>query len=1019
MSAPRPARPAHDRTARVHHGGPTARVHHGGPVPAQGELVGRAAETERIAALLGAARTGRGGALFVTGEPGVGKTRLAAEALAAAAAADMVILRGRASTLGPTVPHRPFVEALLLLARAGLLPEADALGPYAPVLTGLLGAAPEAGGPAVPHLVVGEAILRLLAAVGRQRGCLLVLDDLHDADPGTLAVLEYLLDHVGQQPAALLLVAGRSPRAAADLATRARQRGAAGVLELRPLGRSDVHLLVAAELGAAPADVRPELVRRAVDGSAGIPFVVKELVKELVKDFPREPAGLQDTAPHDPARHPGRHRPAPRGGPGSPAAPVAVPATVADDVRRRVDALGPVGAELLCTAALFGTRFPLPVLERAAGGDHHEVSAALRAALATCLITPAGPDAHWYAFRYPLAAEALLDGLGPGGRARYARRAARAVAELHPGLPGPWCARAARLHEHAGDTDEALRLYCDAARRALEETEVAHAVDLLTRAHRLLGPGSAPERRATVLELLLDAVARSARFDRLPAPLSAPEPLGAGEHAVPAGRRARLHARLSDIATLMGDPVQAQHHLDTARSLLGDRPEPADRAAVDLAAVHVALGRPAPDRLRTAAGFARDAVDAARRGNLPDVACAALLLLGRLAGARDEATATAHFERARTIALAYRLPIPRVTADVHLAITATGLDARPARLERAREEALRTGLLPLAHEAGFALALERIRRCEFDAAAASVREGAAEASRLGLGRSLARMRLAEAVGHAHQGRRAEMLGALERLEPLLDAAPGLRSLAYGQARAFCSLLEERHDAAERELAQAVAYDTENPTTADYGRDGIILLLGVLAGRLGRGHRAEAERAGAAGTRWNRQFAGLAHAVLLGREGRREEAAAAADRALEAAGPHPMARRLGLRLVARPAHEDGWGTPVEWLREAEEYFHGAGLRAAAGAGRALLRGMGASVRQRRTGTERVPPDLRRSGITVREFEVARLVAERISNKDIAGRLHISHRTVEKHVASLLHKTGHPNRGAFATAARDLV
>ncbi|MFD0431357.1 response regulator transcription factor [Streptomyces zhihengii] len=66
------------------------------------------------------------------------------------------------------------------------------------------------------------------------------------------------------------------------------------------------------------------------------------------------------------------------------------------------------------------------------------------------------------------------------------------------------------------------------------------------------------------------------------------------------------------------------------------------------------------------------------------------------------------------------------------------------------------------------------------------------------------------------------------------------------------------------------------------------------------------------------------------------------------------------------------------------------------------------------------DLRRCGITVREFEVARLVAERIGNKDIAGRLHISHRTVEKHVASLLQKTGHPNRAAFASAARaDLV
>ncbi|MEU6940577.1 helix-turn-helix transcriptional regulator [Streptomyces rubiginosohelvolus] len=61
-------------------------------------------------------------------------------------------------------------------------------------------------------------------------------------------------------------------------------------------------------------------------------------------------------------------------------------------------------------------------------------------------------------------------------------------------------------------------------------------------------------------------------------------------------------------------------------------------------------------------------------------------------------------------------------------------------------------------------------------------------------------------------------------------------------------------------------------------------------------------------------------------------------------------------------------------------------------------------------------LRRFGITAREFEVAQLLTERVANKDIAVLLHISPRTVEKHVASLLRKTGHPDRTAFATATR---
>ncbi|MER5985166.1 LuxR C-terminal-related transcriptional regulator [Streptomyces sp. NPDC001787] len=532
-------------------------------------------------------------------------------------------------------------------------------------------------------------------------------------------------------------------------------------------------------------------------------------------------------------------------------------------------------------------------------------------------------------------------------------------------------------------------------------------------AHRLV----APEPCATELAHLLDAIARAARPDRPPAPSVRPQT--PGEAGAPAPHRAGLHARLADIALPAGRPAEALRHLDIARRLLGGCPADAVAAAVDVTAAQVELSRLSPERLRTAAELARRAAEAARRADLPAVACRALLILGQLARDQDEETATTYFLRACAIARARRLPALRVYAEVHLARLAARRDGRPARVEQARQECLRAGLLPLAHETGFVLALDQIRRCEFEAAGDRIREVAAEASRLRLGRALSLLRLAEAVRHAHRGRRAEMQQALERLAPLIDAAPGIRPMAYGLARAFCSLLEEKHDDAEQEFARALAYDAENPANADFGRHGIVLLLGVLAGRMGRRHYAGIAAASVSETRWNRQFTGLAHAVLLGREGRSGEATAAADAALEAAELYPMARHLCLRLVARSAYEDGWGTPVDWLREAEEYFHGASLREAAGACRALLRGMGAPVRQRRNGTEQVPPHLRRFGITVREFDVARLLAERIANKDIAGRLHISPRTVEKHVASVLQKTGLPDRAAFASVARDLV
>jgi DNA-binding NarL/FixJ family response regulator len=129
----------------------------------------------------------------------------------------------------------------------------------------------------------------------------------------------------------------------------------------------------------------------------------------------------------------------------------------------------------------------------------------------------------------------------------------------------------------------------------------------------------------------------------------------------------------------------------------------------------------------------------------------------------------------------------------------------------------------------------------------------------------------------------------------------------------------------------------------------------------------------------------------------------------------MGRHLGLRLVAECALADGWGTPVDWLRAAEDYFHSADIPAVASACRALLRNSGVRVAQRRTGIAEMPSALRSAGLTVREYEVLRLLADRLGNREIASRLHLSPRTVEKHVSSLITKTGLPNRIALSEYA----
>jgi DNA-binding NarL/FixJ family response regulator len=81
-------------------------------------------------------------------------------------------------------------------------------------------------------------------------------------------------------------------------------------------------------------------------------------------------------------------------------------------------------------------------------------------------------------------------------------------------------------------------------------------------------------------------------------------------------------------------------------------------------------------------------------------------------------------------------------------------------------------------------------------------------------------------------------------------------------------------------------------------------------------------------------------------------------------------------------------------------------------RTLLRRSGVPLSQRREGVKAIPPSLRAVQVTVREYEILLLLVDRLSNREIAMRLHLSPRTVEKHVASLLSKTNQPDRIALA-------
>ena len=150
--------------------------------------------------------------------------------------------------------------------------------------------------------------------------------------------------------------------------------------------------------------------------------------------------------------------------------------------------------------------------------------------------------------------------------------------------------------------------------------------------------------------------------------------------------------------------------------------------------------------------------------------------------------------------------------------------------------------------------------------------------------------------------------------------------------------------------------------------------------------------------------GYADAVSAGRQGRTADAEAAFAAADRQMGPLvAWYRQYARRLAAEAALADGWGEPVAWLREAAAYFAARGDDRVAAACRALLRQAGAPV-PRPAGDGDLPGPLRALGVTEREADVLRLVAQGLGNREIAERMFLSPRTVEKHVASLLAKTG---------------
>jgi DNA-binding CsgD family transcriptional regulator len=661
---------------------------------------------------------------------------------------------------------------------------------------------------------------------------------------------------------------------------------------------------------------------------------------------------------------------------------------------------------VVAVAAVLGRRFPVAVVRAVTGLDYRELLGHLHGEVTAQLVAPDDQTPDWYTFHHALMTDAVLGLLDQHERAELARRAADAIEATCPGLPGAWCQACAVLRLDAGQAVAAGRLFTEAGRRSLAQGAAQSAVTVLDRAWQLLAadvPG-----RVDALETQVYALAEAGLVDRALAAADLLAGMGAG---IGPRRRARIHTRLAWVANVDGRTEDGLRQLATARALLGPDAPAEDTVPVDVVAAYLQVDASGPDHLRVAEATARRVSAAAEEIPLPVVACQAWQLLAALVRTRDPDEATACLERSRAIAVRHDLPIWETHALVRLgmddALRTGGLD----RIEEARREASRIGAVTARYQAEVNLATQLTLRGDFGAAGTLIDQVLAATTRLKLVEITQLMLVSRAVLAGHRGRRHDMESALAGLRTWKGDLAQHEPRIHGLAKAFCALLEENRPLATDELSAAFLADERNPTTFPLaGRYGLDLLLGALSGDVNRSRYDEVTSVPASRFRWNRVFALFARAVLAGRDGRAEDAVAAVAEALRAAEPYPLARNLGLRLVGEAALDGGWGTPAEWLLAAERYFDAEDLPTVAAACQTLSR------REARRGAGTVPPSMRSAGITAREYEVLRLLGKRLRNKEIAERLHLSLRTVEAHVSSLLTKTGLPNRielGKYAT------
>lgn len=550
-------------------------------------LIGRDAEKAVISSAIQRLRDGRGGILSIVGEPGIGKSRMSLElGRQAATLAECTLLEGRCASYAGALPYWPFRDLLRnwlgvtardpeIRTRVALRRRVEQLAPgrgdeMYPYLASVLGLSlePEKAlhlaqlSPEAMQYRTFEVVAELLASIALQTPLVVALDDIHWADPTSLALVDSLLRVTEESPLLLVLVQRpETEHGAWTLRERAAREYRHVFDEIALVALNDAAGSALVEALVEGAALTDELRDRLLSYAEGNPFYLEELVRSLVdrgvlrrEDGTWEVRGEQS---------------------------LTVPTTIEGVILARIDRLEPVWRETVTAASVLGRSFGLLELQAVSELDAAAVRDAVHHLLRLDLIRE---ERRWpdpiYRFKHALIQETAYRTLVATRRAPLHRRAAEWFEAAHAGSPERFYGLLAHHFGAANDTERTmhyLRLAADHARDewALDEAiqHYADLVPLLERAGRTQETAGLLFELGTMLHLAMRYREANEVWQRA-FRASSPAP------ATPATPTATLRIAGSQVPWIT-DPAMGGYwvvnnrlHLQTYMGLLEQRPGP-------------------------------------------------------------------------------------------------------------------------------------------------------------------------------------------------------------------------------------------------------------------------------------------------------------------------------------------------------------------------------------------------------------------------------------------------------------